>query len=352
MSGLLTSPTFNVKNTPARTKKLKDFLEKHKLENSFNSATTYFDYVIENFVPKGITENTQENEEVNRLKTEVEKLKEENEDLRCLNEVWAQQRKDFEAEIDKLKGNAPAVPSAIRNPQSEIGFEILDDPRLTGFKAWRNPEHTHPFETLALMKQQADDAMIDFERTKAALMLEPLSMLRGPARDALMKWDKEVFVPTLRANTGIADLEISGEHKFLMMQDYCMADPVDAVLAILTKNGIIPADLKNLTAERRKMIGEIQDQQFPRAQAVQAVLEEMAQTEKIKQWGIEKFGAAAEKYSFEFLQDRYLAETDPNYKPLYEKKPLTDDTNQPVQLVEETNGEAKVIPITGNDTTS
>lgn len=285
MSGLLTSPTFNVKNTPARTKKLKDFLEKHKLENSFNSATTYFDYVIENFVPKGITENTQENEEVNRLKNEVEKLKEENGKLisECenhneINFKIITERENLQKEIENLKATSPAVQSEIENPKSEITedlpLSIFDHPRLTEFKAFIKEEHKTAFDVLDFIKTEAQAALLETDKNAAFFNNAPLHFLDGEDYRRLLKWDEEIFLPAIKQMLtaelaemyGIDDItkELTGADKFMMMWDLAAFDPAEKMLNLLP----------NLTPQQKE---QLQDMSFPRNHVFIQVLQEIQQ---------------------------------------------------------------------------
>lgn len=292
MSGLLTSPTFNVKNTPARTKKLKDFLEKHNLENSFNSATTYFDYVIENFAPKGITENTQENEEVNRLKNEVEKLKEENGKLIFAirtNFVIYQEATDtsytqmldraskvlktaldenriFKFEKEK---NSLAVQTS-----TDLPLSIFDHPRLAEFKAFIKEEHKNAFDVLDFIKTEAQAALLETEKNAAFFNNAPLHFLDGEDYRRLLKWDEEVFLPAIKQMLtpelaemyGIDDItkELTGADKFMMMWDLAAFDPAEKMLTLLP----------NLSPQQKE---QLQDMSFPRNHVFIQVLQEIQQ---------------------------------------------------------------------------
>lgn len=164
---------------------------------------------------------------------------------------------NLRTENETLKAGAPA-----------IDFSIFEDERLKGFAAFRKPEHEHPFDTLKEMKTLADESIIDYEKAKFELETEPLRVLEPGEYDFFKKWVNETFIPAMRANLQMPDLILTARHQFMLMFDYCFADPVTEVLAMFP----------NATAEQK---AKLEDMQFPRASAVVQVLNDI--TEKINE---------------------------------------------------------------------
>lgn len=164
------------------------------------------------------------------------------------------ENRQLKTEIELLKSGKP-----------EIDFSIFEDERLNGFAAFRLPEHTHPFETIARLKFEADKSIVDYERARYELELEPLRCLEPDEYDVFKKWVEETFVPGMRTITGIEKLVLTNRHQFMMMFDYCQADPITEVIAMFP----------NATPAQKE---KLNDMQFPRASCVAQVLADITET--------------------------------------------------------------------------
>lgn len=332
MSVWLSGSTFNVKNTATRRRKLQSFLDKFNLSNSFNSATTYFDYIIDNFGPIGSFRSGGETEEENRLKTENENLKKENERLGTLFESQCEltisavneknKLKEENAQFLKLRGDAgrwqheveeenkqlkqenEQLKSAIQNPQSEIITELVADPHalsllpqklqdeitdLTNQKKLLQMEintflmHDVRLTWLTGYKKEENDSMADcilnfkeaYDNTITGIMHNPLRLLEEEEYKALLKWDAEVFLPAM-------EQMLTPELK----QQYGIVD-IKAEMTSKHKFYLFwdfvlydPAEklealLPALTAEQKSAL---QEMRFPRWPAVENVLKDIQHT--------------------------------------------------------------------------
>lgn len=213
---------------------------------------------------KAVLSNTAGGEDViGNLKGEIYRLKEANERMEVQSQVFAAMAKN-----------------------TDLDFSIFQDERLKGFENYRLAEHQHPFDTLKFLYDEAVKSMRDYEFAMAELHGEPLRVLEGDEYQAFKKWDAQVLTPGLHQITGIAERfeekTVGGEtkmvkvpvftprHKFLMMFDYCFADPVAQVLALFP----------DATPEQ---IAKLEDMQFPRASVVAQVLQDIAEIDALTQ---------------------------------------------------------------------
>jgi len=196
---------------------------------------------------KAVLSNTAGGEDASGLKSEIEKLKSENKEL-----------KQAYLEINTTKWHC-----------ENIDFSIFEDERLKGFEAFRKPEHKHPFDTIKYLKDEADKSIIDYERAKFELEQQPLKVLEDEEFTVFSDWVNKVFVPALHQltgrpeefdpKTGLRIATFTPRHQFMLMFDYCFADPVAEILAMFP----------NATAEQKALI---ENMQFPRESCVVQVL--------------------------------------------------------------------------------
>lgn len=183
----------------------------------------------------------------------------------------------FKEENALLKAEIENLKSKISN--SEIDFSILQDERLKGFEAFRKPEHTHPFDTIKYLKDEADKSIIDYERAKFELEQQPLKVLEDEEFTVFSDWVNKVFVPALHQltgrpeefdpKTGLRIATFTPRHQFMMMFDYCFADPVAEILAMFP----------NATPEQKALI---ENMQFPRESCVVQVLADIDEKAQLK----------------------------------------------------------------------
>jgi hypothetical protein len=158
------------------------------------------------------------------------------------------------AELEALKAQ-PAT-AEITAEEFLSTFKLFEHPQLFWLKAWhKEGEDNNALDTLNYYKQQ-----MDYE--KFLSLTQPLQLLQGEEYEALLKWDREVFTPAIQAITGRPDLILTARHKFLLMLDYCAADPVAEVFKI------VPL----LSAQQKEAVENLQ---FPRPDIMQQILAEI-----------------------------------------------------------------------------
>lgn len=227
-------------------KQVEAFLQKHFPDGKYPESAREFLQFALNLTGNQTEQLTdyQKNliEENARLKSENEQLKKELQELQAIN--------------DLLKDDSI--------PKTEIDFSIFEDPRIRNVGDFRLPEHQHPFDTISRFKKLADDSIIQYESLKFKLEEEPFHLLEKEEYAFLKEWDEKVFMPAMRALTGIEDLRLTGRHKFMMMLDYCQADPIGELTKLIP--GLTPLQL-----------AAIEDMQFPRESIVEQVLKDIAE---------------------------------------------------------------------------
>lgn len=157
---------------------------------------------------------------------------------------------ELEANLEATKAELQAASNTMLTapylPISMTG----DEPRLEFLKPFIGTDDKDLIDVVVNYHHTAENSIMK-------LLMDPLHMLEGAEYEALIKWDTEVFMPAMRELTGIADLELTGREKFLLMLDYVQADPASELPQIG-----LPQAIQD----------KILNLQFPRAEKVKEIL--------------------------------------------------------------------------------